>query len=69
MPEAVAMKPVRSTGGLGSFERYLSVWVALCMAGGIGLEKLAPAPLPACGESSSAEAVRSMHQSPGSSGS
>ena len=42
MPEAVAMKPTRSTGGLGTFERYLSVWVALCMAAGIGLGKLVP---------------------------
>ncbi len=42
MPEAVAMKPARSTGGLGTFERYLSVWVALCMAAGIGLGKIVP---------------------------
>ena len=42
MPEAVAMKPTRSTGGLGTFERYLSVWVGLCMAAGIGLGKLVP---------------------------
>lgn len=41
MPEAVAMKPARSTG-LGTFERYLSVWVALCMAAGIGLGKIMP---------------------------
>src|ERR1035438_1923599 len=42
MPEAVAMKPARSTVGLGTFERYLSVWVSLCMAAGIGLGKLVP---------------------------
>ena len=36
------MKPARSTGGLGTFERYLSVWVALCMAAGIGLGKILP---------------------------
>ncbi len=42
MPEAVAMKPARSTEGLGTFERYLSVWVALCMAAGIGLGKILP---------------------------
>jgi ACR3 family arsenite transporter len=29
--------------GLGTFERYLSLWVALCMAAGIVLGKLAPA--------------------------
>ncbi|HEX4770644.1 MAG TPA: hypothetical protein VH351_07435 [Bryobacteraceae bacterium] len=28
--------------GLGFFERYLSLWVALCMAGGILLGKLLP---------------------------
>jgi len=42
MPEVVAMKPARSTGGLGTFERYLSVWVTLCMAAGIGLGKIVP---------------------------
>ena len=42
MSEAVAMKPAGSTGGLGTFERYLSVWVALCMAAGIGLGKIMP---------------------------
>jgi ACR3 family arsenite transporter len=31
-----------ATGGLGTFERYLSLWVALCMAAGIGLGKLLP---------------------------
>lgn len=31
-----------STGGLGFFERYLSLWVALCMAAGIALGKLLP---------------------------
>jgi len=36
------MKPARSTGGLGTFERYLSVWVTLCMAAGIGLGKIVP---------------------------
>jgi ACR3 family arsenite transporter len=34
--------PVDTSGGLGTFERYLSVWVALCMAAGIGLGKLLP---------------------------
>jgi ACR3 family arsenite transporter len=42
MAEATAMKPAQSEGGLGTFERYLSVWVALCMAAGIGLGKLLP---------------------------
>jgi len=30
------------SGGLGTFERYLSIWVALCMVAGIGLGKLLP---------------------------
>jgi len=42
MAEATVMKPAQSSGGLGTFERYLSVWVALCMAAGIGLGKLLP---------------------------
>lgn len=32
-----------TTPGLGFFERYLPVWVALCMAGGLLLGKAAPA--------------------------
>ena len=28
--------------GLGFFERYLTVWVLLCIAGGILLGKIAP---------------------------
>src|SRR5579871_549147 len=42
MAEATVMKPAQSSGGLGTFERYLSVWVALCMAAGIGIGKLLP---------------------------
>lgn len=42
MAEAVAMKPAQSGGGLGKFERYLSVWVGLCMIAGIAVGKLLP---------------------------
>ena len=42
MAEAIAMKPAQSSGGLGTFERYLSVWVALCMVAGIAFGKLLP---------------------------
>ena len=42
MAEAMAIKPARTAGGLGTFERYLPVWVALCMVAGIGLGKLLP---------------------------
>ena len=31
-----------ASGGLGFFERYLSLWVALCMAAGVALGKLLP---------------------------
>jgi ACR3 family arsenite transporter len=42
MAHAVAIKPAETAGDLGSFERYLSIWVALCMAAGIVLGKLLP---------------------------
>jgi ACR3 family arsenite transporter len=35
--------PQQAVGGLGFFERYLSLWVALCMGAGILLGKAAPA--------------------------
>jgi ACR3 family arsenite efflux pump ArsB len=35
--------PVKpAAGGLGFFERFLSLWVALCMGAGIALGKLLP---------------------------
>ena len=42
MAETLAVKPARDRGGLGTFERYLSLWVALCMVGGVALGKLLP---------------------------
>jgi arsenite transporter len=39
----VVAEPVKASGGLGTFERYLSVWVALCMVAGVVLGKLLPA--------------------------
>jgi ACR3 family arsenite transporter len=33
----VVAQPVKASGGLGTFERYLSVWVALCMVAGVVL--------------------------------
>lgn len=39
--DTVSLKPAPA-GGLGTFERYLSVWVALCMVAGMGLGKLLP---------------------------
>lgn len=36
------VKKEKTTRDLGSFERYLTVWVILCIGAGIGLGKLAP---------------------------
>src|SRR3954469_11406894 len=42
MAQTVTAKPATTASGLGFFERYLSLWVALCMIAGIGLGKLLP---------------------------
>jgi len=43
LPEALTGRPPRSPGkGLGVFERFLTVWVILCILGGIALGTLAP---------------------------
>jgi len=42
MTSQVAAPPRQEVGGLGFFERYLSLWVALCMGAGILLGKAAP---------------------------
>jgi ACR3 family arsenite transporter len=42
-----ARRPVAA--GLGVFERYLTLWVALCIVAGIGLGRLVPAPFHALG--------------------
>src|ERR1700759_2947780 len=42
MAEGMAINPAKASGGFGTFERYLSLWVALCMVAGIGLGKLLP---------------------------
>ena len=34
--------PAAEAAGLGTFERWLSLWVALCIAAGVGLGALAP---------------------------
>jgi arsenite transporter len=36
-------EPAKTSGGLGTFERYLSIWVALCMVAGAVMGKLMPA--------------------------
>ncbi len=42
MPEIIPASPIEAGGGLGVFERYLSLWVALCMIVGIAFGKLLP---------------------------
>jgi ACR3 family arsenite transporter len=37
-----AVQPAQASGGLGTFERYLSAWVALCMLAGVVAGKLIP---------------------------
>jgi len=43
MAKATETKVGQPSGGLGVFERYLSLWVGLCMIAGIGIGKMAPA--------------------------
>src|SRR5271154_7239012 len=45
----------RATPALGSFERYLTVWVALCIVAGIALGRLLPAPFQTLGRMTVAE--------------
>ncbi len=45
----------RAAPGLGTFERYLTLWVALCIIAGIGLGHLAAAPFHALGRMNVAE--------------
>ena len=40
--QTVAKAARRAPGGIGFFERYLSLWVALCIVVGIVLGKLLP---------------------------
>ncbi len=42
MSTDAALQAAPPERGLSVFERYLTLWVALCIAGGIGLGKLAP---------------------------
>ena len=42
MTPAVTVKAAAAPGGLGTFERYLSVWVVLCMLAGLGIGKVLP---------------------------
>ena len=45
----------RASSGLGTFERYLTLWVALCILAGIGLGRIAPEPFQILGRMNVAE--------------
>jgi|SRR5579875_28290 ACR3 family arsenite transporter len=48
--DAAVVTPARRAGpALGTFERYLTLWVALCIAAGIALGRLLPGPFHALG--------------------
>ncbi|MEK0081887.1 ACR3 family arsenite efflux transporter [Geminicoccaceae bacterium SYSU G07066] len=48
-------RPLRPAATLGTFERYLSVWVALCIVAGIVLGRLLPGPFQALGRANVAQ--------------
>ncbi|MDN3564748.1 ACR3 family arsenite efflux transporter [Paeniroseomonas aquatica] len=54
MSEAVAVVPGKAPS-LGTFERYLTLWVALCIVVGIGLGQAMPGPFEAIGAATVAE--------------
>ena len=49
MSTAVETRPRATRPGLGTFERYLTLWVALCIIAGIVLGRLVPGPFQALG--------------------
>src|SRR3954470_22808250 len=51
----VQARPRRAGAGLGTFERYLTLWVALCIIAGITLGRLLPTPFQALGRMNMAE--------------
>jgi ACR3 family arsenite transporter len=51
----VQTRPRRAGAGLGAFERYLTLWVALCIVAGIVLGRLVPGPFQALGRATVAE--------------
>jgi ACR3 family arsenite transporter len=51
----VHARPQPAGAGLGTFERYLTLWVALCIVAGIVLGRLMPGPFKMLGEMTVAE--------------
>jgi ACR3 family arsenite transporter len=52
---AADTRPRTSRPALGTFERYLTLWVALCIAAGIVLGRLVPGPFQALGRMTAAQ--------------
>ncbi len=55
MSTAVESRPRVARPALGAFERYLTLWVALCIIAGIALGRLVPGPFQALGRTTVAE--------------
>ena len=55
MTSAADTAPRRAAPALGTFERYLTLWVALCILAGIVLGRLMPGPFQALGRMTVAE--------------
>src|SRR6201987_537971 len=51
----VQARPQRAGAGLGTFERSLTLWVAVCILAGIVLGRLMPGPFQALGRMTIAE--------------
>jgi ACR3 family arsenite transporter len=49
------MTEIAKAPAMGMFERYLTVWVALCIVAGVGLGKLVPGPFHAIGAATVAQ--------------
>jgi ACR3 family arsenite transporter len=55
MTTDAALAPVKRPTALGFFERYLTIWVALCIVAGIVFGQVLPAPFHALGDMTVAE--------------
>src|ERR1700688_1711510 len=55
MSSVAGISSRRAAPSLGTFERYLTLWVALCILAGIVLGRLLPAPFQALGRMTVAE--------------
>ncbi|MGD9617589.1 MAG: ACR3 family arsenite efflux transporter [Alphaproteobacteria bacterium] len=55
MTSVADSSPPRVAPRLGTFERYLTLWVVLCIVAGIGLGRIAPEPFQALGRMTVAE--------------